>query len=424
VDEFMRDKFTSQQLYSWMVGQISSVYFRTYQLAHDISKRAERTYRFELGLKDSSFIEFGYWDSLKKGLVVGERLYLDLKRMEAAYLDKNKREYEITKHVSVMQLDPMALLQLKETGKCEVNVPETLLDLDFPGHYLRRIKSVSLTIPCVTGPYSSVPCTLTLLKYSVRHSSNASGNYARDLENDDSRFTDSFGAIQSIVTSSAQNDSGLFETNLQDERYLPFEGAGVVSTWRVELPREFRQFNYDTISDVILHFRYTAREGGELLKTSAVKNMNALVKNAEAAGSVRLFSVRHEFPTEWAKFQGQTPGAQRFELALNLRDKHYPFWSQGRLKKVPRVDILARSSKPRDQIPAELVVFDKVNDIPAAAMKDTLAKNPALGDLLSGRFTGGATGIALPDKPVGELGLFFDDKAMSDLWIAVTWGGE
>jgi len=350
VDEFMRDKYTSQQLYSWMVGQISSVYFRTYQLAHDISKRAERTYCFELGLKESSFIEFGYWDSLKKGLVVGERLYLDLKRMEAAYLDKNKREYEITKHVSLMQLDPVALLLLKETGRCEVNLPEALLDLDFPGHYLRRIKSVSLTIPCVTGPYSSVPCTLTLLKHSVRHSSNASGNYTRDIENDDLRFIDSFGAIQSIVTSSAQQDSGMFETSLRDERYLPLEGAGAISTWHLELPTQFKSFDYDTISDVILHIRYTAQEGGDLLKTSAVNNIDGLVKDAAAAGSVRLFSVRHEFPTEWAKFKNEqvnvTSNPKVFKLTLDLKPEHYPYWSQGKLNRVTKADVLPRQLKP------------------------------------------------------------------------------
>ena len=108
-----------------------------------------------------------------------------------------------------------------------------------PGQYLRRIKSVSLTIPCVTGPYAGVPCTLTLLRHSVRKSSSSSGNYARDTDNDDSRFVDSFGAIQSIVTSSAQNDSGLFETNLRDDRYLPFEGAGAISGWRIQLPKDF-----------------------------------------------------------------------------------------------------------------------------------------------------------------------------------------
>jgi hypothetical protein len=46
---------------------------------------------------------------------------------------------------------------------------------------------------------------------------------------DDPRFRDNVGAIQSITTSSAQNDSGLFELNFRDEWYLPFEGAGAIS---------------------------------------------------------------------------------------------------------------------------------------------------------------------------------------------------
>ena len=66
-----------------------------HQLAHDLAKRSEQGYRFELGLADSSFIEFGYWDSLKKGLLCGEKLSLDLKRMDSSFLDKNRREFEI-----------------------------------------------------------------------------------------------------------------------------------------------------------------------------------------------------------------------------------------------------------------------------------------------------------------------------------------
>ena len=153
-------------------------------------------------------------------------------------------------------------------------------------------------------------------------------------------------------------------------------------------------------------------------------NLNAAIEAAQAAGSVRLFSMRHEFPTEWAKFQNQTPGAnQRFELALALREEHYPFWSQGRLNSVTRVDILARSTK--DPAPANLDVFDKASDLPQAAKKDTVNKDAALGNLLVGKLTGGATGIALPAKPEGELKLFFaDNKAMADLWIAVTWSSS
>lgn len=77
--------------------------------------------------------------------------------------------------------------------------------------------------------------------------------YARQGR-EDSRFADCFGTIQSVVTSSGSKDSGLFETNLRDERFLPFEGAGVKSTWKLELPVAFRQFDYNTVSDVIFHF--------------------------------------------------------------------------------------------------------------------------------------------------------------------------
>ncbi len=41
-DEFMRSEFTNKELYNWLAGQISSVYFNAYQLAFDLAKRAER----------------------------------------------------------------------------------------------------------------------------------------------------------------------------------------------------------------------------------------------------------------------------------------------------------------------------------------------------------------------------------------------
>lgn len=118
---FLREKYSSQELYDWTVGQVSSLYFPSYQLAYDVAKRAERAYRFELGLApaDSNFIQFGYWDTLKKGLLAGERLHLDLKRMDARYLEQNDREYEITKHISLAALAPEELIALKTVGRCK-----------------------------------------------------------------------------------------------------------------------------------------------------------------------------------------------------------------------------------------------------------------------------------------------------------------
>lgn len=329
IEEFMRDKYTNKDLYSWMVGQISDIYFRAYKLAYDVAKRAEQAYRHELGLKDSSFIQFGYWDSLKKGLLSGERLYHDIKRMEMAYLDQNRREYEVTKHVSLLQTDPTALLRLKQTGECFFTLPEAIFDFDYPGHYMRRIKTVSITIPCITGPYTGVSCTLTLLKSTVRHQGTLSGGkYAR--QENDPRFTDKTGAIQSIVTSSAQNDSGMFELRLNDERYLHFEGAGAISEWHIELPKEFRQLDYGTISDCILHINYTAREGGNLLRQQAIIEMKTAVNEIMLAkgtkGLSRLFSASHEFPNAWHNFLYPSGDTQIIhELDLDLDKNRFPY---------------------------------------------------------------------------------------------------
>src|SRR5262249_39061868 len=128
VEEFLTTKYTNQELYDWMVGQVSGVYFQAYQLAYELAKRAERAFRFELGLQDSNYIQFGYWDSLRKGLLAGERLTHDVKRMEAAYLEQHKREYEMTKHVSLTLLHPEALITLRETGSCFLELPEAIFD--------------------------------------------------------------------------------------------------------------------------------------------------------------------------------------------------------------------------------------------------------------------------------------------------------
>lgn len=308
-DEFMRSKFTNKELYDWMIGQISSVYFRAYQLSHDFAKKAERSYRFELG-NDDTFISYGYWDSMKKGLQSGDHLIHDIKRMETSYLDKNKREFEITKHVSLVMLDPLALVRLRATGICDFDIPEVLYDMDHADQYFRRIKSVSISLPCIAGPYTSVGAKLSLVNNRYRKNTTgdniAGTGYAEDPGNDE-RFVYNIGSIQSIAASNAQNDSGIFELNFRDERYLPFEGTGAISSWRLELPLEVRQFDYATISDVIMHVKYTAREGGSGLKNlanSSLKDQFAIIKQQLSQEGLHIaINLKHDLPNEWHLFK-------------------------------------------------------------------------------------------------------------------------
>jgi hypothetical protein len=374
VDEHLRDRFTNAELYEWMIAQTSATYFQAYQLAFTVARRAERCLRHELGLAGSSYIQFGYWDSLRKGLLTADQLLFDLQRMEAAYYEQHTRELELTRHVSLLELDPHALVRLRATGECLVRLPELLFDLDNPGHYQRRLKAVAVTVPCVVGPYTAVPLTLTLLESAVRTRTDLSPQYARS-PGDDPRFADQLGGVEAVVTSGAQQDAGLFEPRLDDERYLPFERAGVISTWRLRLNPVFPQFDYRTISDVVLHLRYTARDGGALLAaaaaTTARDTVNAVALAASRQGLYRLVDPPAEHPTQWHRFWHPDAGADQV-LTLDTPPDGFPFFTNRLEIKVAGVEVLATLADPGDY----LVEITPPGGAPQTA---TMTADPALG---------------------------------------------
>jgi hypothetical protein len=47
VTTFLTDKFAGAQLYNWMAGRLSGIYFQTYNLAYEVARSAERAYQFE-----------------------------------------------------------------------------------------------------------------------------------------------------------------------------------------------------------------------------------------------------------------------------------------------------------------------------------------------------------------------------------------
>jgi hypothetical protein len=332
----------------------------------------------------------------------------DLQRMERSYVDLNKREYELTKHVSLAVTDPSALIRLRTTGECFVELPEALFDLDHPGQYLRRLKTVSVTIPCVAGPYTSINCTLTLLRNSVRTSSDPEPEYAR-TGGEDPRFRDNLGAIQSIVTSSGQNDSGLFETNLRDERYLPFEGAGAVSRWRVQLPPNFNAFDFDTISDVVLHVRYTARDGGARLRSAA----SEAVLGGSAVEGARLLSMSGDSGDEWFRFTRPVEeGATARTLRVDLNPSLFPFRVRDKTIAISRVDMLLSMADGGEfAAPVPVTITAGQEGTPQAPVM--LKKSPLLGQVpyLSVGYGEGE------EQPLGPWTFSVPEPAWSDLAV-------
>jgi len=309
-----------------METSIRSLHYQTYTLAYQLAQKAQKAFCYERGVDPATvnYISFGYWVDSQDGIHAGERLYYSLKALEAAYHDTRGYDFEITKHISIRQLDPLALFQLRELGTCEIIIPEVLYDMDFPGHYQRMIKSVSLSIPCVVGPYTSISCTLRLLDSVYRTSSLVTDKnaYPQDTTQDDSRFRNptSNVPITAIAVSSAQSDAGVFDLSFKDERYIPFEGSGAVSKWSLTLPTPFRQWDYRSINDVILHIKYTSIDGGDSLAHVAAGAVSDFVQGVVDLGATQglfgIFDLRSEFSNEFAR--ATVPGAPALGTTANI----------------------------------------------------------------------------------------------------------
>jgi len=242
--------------------------------------------------------------------------------------------------VSLRQLDPIALLTLLNAGSCEITVPEWLYDRDCPGHYLRRIKTVAVSVVRPGQPDTQVFCTLSLLRSSIRKTAILKdGEYLRQGAEDD-RFVDFTGAIQSIVTSGQTRDSGMFDTDLHEDRFLPFEGAGAVSTWKLDLPKDYPAFDHGSISDVVLHIRFTARQGVDPTKVKSA--LDDLFQQTVSGGPnfARLFTLQEDFQAEWTAFAG---GGGPFQATVRKND--FPYFTHGKSITITEIELRGSDAK-------------------------------------------------------------------------------
>ena len=249
--EYHEDKFSGLGLYTWLASELQRTYREAYNMAYRMARFAEQAYRFEREDYVSELLAGQYWEAARAGLLAGNRLTLDLQYLEQRYIETDLPKRELTDHCfSLRQWDPLALIELRQKGECKFKTPELFFDLASPGDYRRRLRSVRVTIPAVAGPYVNVMATLSLDGSQMRYEpSRALQDAPRPR-------------VDSITSSSARNDAGVFELNFRGEKYVPFEGAGAVSEWSLSLPTAVKMFAYNTISDVVLHLDYTASFDG------------------------------------------------------------------------------------------------------------------------------------------------------------------
>jgi hypothetical protein len=82
-----------------------------------------------------------------------------------------------------------------------------------------------------------------------------------------------------------------------------------------------RSFDYNTISDVILHISYTSKEDGAYRERVQAEIVHELQKLSSETGLFRLISLKHDFPAAFNKLLN--PGDGQNQITEFVLSKNY-----------------------------------------------------------------------------------------------------
>lgn len=302
-------KFTNVELYEWMSGILQDVYGFFLSQATSDARLAENQLAFERQEPSAGTVKSDYWSITKgyaygsaepdrKGLTGSARLLKDIYELDQRAFATEKRKLELSKTVSLGQMDPAEFQRFRQTGAISFSVPNEAFDRDFPGHYLRLIKRVRVSVIALIPPTQGIHATLSTNGISrvVVADSFQTAIIRRDPEQ--------------IALTSPDNSTGLLDLEPQSDLLLPFEGSGVDATWELRMPPAANPFDYTTINDVLFTIEYTALNSQEYQQK--VVKMLGTTSSADCG-----FSLRNQFPDLWYELnnpeQSKTPMTVTFE---------------------------------------------------------------------------------------------------------------
>ena len=87
----------------------------------------------------------------------------------------------------------------------------------------------------------------------------------------------------------------MFELIFEGDRFLPFEGTGAVSRWRLELGGPPGKYDLTTLTGVTITLKYTALQGGDAFAAG----VRGLLKPTNV---LRAFNLSVDFSDVWQSF--------------------------------------------------------------------------------------------------------------------------
>jgi hypothetical protein len=350
VVDYLSNKFTNVNLYDWMSGVLEGVYSFFLQQATTVAKLAETQLAFERQEVPPQYMQDDYWEAPadfaasggtqgnppdRRGLTGSARLLRDIYQLDQYAFDTDRRKLQLTKTISLASLAPIEFQQFRETGVLSFRTPMDLFDRDFPGHYLRLMKRVLVSVIALIPPTQGIRATLT----TSGTSRVVIGGYVFQ------KVVRNYGP-QSVALSAPQNATGVFELQQAPEKLLPFEGLGVDTDWEFRMPKASNQFDYRSIADVLLTIEYSALDSYDY-RQQVLQDLDSRFS------ADRPFSFRHQFADQWWDLHNPEQSAMPMTVRFETRREDFPPNLQGlRIQHV--VLYFARSAHASPDTPEDL----------------------------------------------------------------------
>jgi hypothetical protein len=238
-------QFFTPEVWGRMAETMRALARRYLQMAIRTARLMQRAYNFETD-QDLDIIKLDYAAGDVNGLLAADLLMADIQSFTFDMLTATRsKPQQLRSTISLSERHAHAFEnQLRRTGVMEFQTTLEEFDEHFPGTYGARIEAIEVAIDGIIPPMG-ISGALT----------NEGFSHYRTAQNDiKSRMQSSETLILSDFD--VRTDALL---NPQDQRMLRvFQGAGLASAWRLELPPQLNDIDYQTLTDVRITFHYQA----------------------------------------------------------------------------------------------------------------------------------------------------------------------
>jgi hypothetical protein len=315
--EFLDRQFTGVELYEWMSDVLVGVYRYFLLTATAMARLAQDQLAFERQEPAPGFVRVDYWqppaefaqNGDRRGLTGSARLLQDLYQLDQYAFETDRRRLNLSQTFSLAQRAPLEFQLFQQSGALRFGTPMQWFDEDFPGHYLRLVKRVRVSVVGLIPPTHGIRATLRSSGLSRVVTADGDVAFREVVMRRDPELVAFTGPVLA---------GGVFELDSQPTMLLPFESTGVDTMWELQLPRAANPFDFRSIADVLVTMEYTALHSDDY-RRQVLQRPEITVRRGD-----RPLSLRRDFPDEWYALHNPAPGGGARAARLTLTAADFP----------------------------------------------------------------------------------------------------